>query len=129
MLLSIKNNLLVWKSIDLKWVVQFIYIGTNISLTESNIYICKGKAWTAIDRLLTTRKFALSNEIKWEFFQVVAMSIFMYDCITWTLIKYLEKKLDGTTQGCYVLFWTNTGRSNLQNSSCLATYLASHKLK
>ena len=32
-----------------------------------------------------------------------------------------------TTQGCYMLFWANFGRSTLPNSSCIATYLSSHK--
>ena len=38
-----------------------------------------------------------------------------------------EKKLAETTQEFYVLFWTNPGSITLQNSSCTATYLPSHK--
>ena len=33
----------------------------------------------------------------------------------------------GTTQGCCMLFWTNPGSNNLQNSNCLASYLPSYE--
>ena len=36
----------------LKLVDQFIYLSSNISSTESNVNICIGKAWIAIDRLM-----------------------------------------------------------------------------
>ena len=42
------------------------------------------------------------------------------------LMKYQEKKI-GTTQECYMLFWTNPGSSILENSSCSATGLPPHK--
>ena len=31
------------------------------------------------------------------------------------------------TQEYYLLFWTNPGSSTSENSSCIATYLPSHK--
>ena len=34
-----------------------------------------------------------------------------------------------TAKGCCALFWTNPGSNTLQNSSCMATYLPSHKRK
>ena len=71
----------------LKLVNQFIYLGSNISSIESDVNICIGKAWMSIDRLLTIRKL--------EFFQDLAMSILLYGCTIWTLMKLLEKKLDG----------------------------------
>ena len=37
----------------LKFVDKFKYLGSNISSTESDVNICIGKAWTAIDRLTT----------------------------------------------------------------------------
>ena len=37
----------------------------------------------------------LFNEIKWEFFEAVTVSILRYGCTTWTLTKHWEKKLDG----------------------------------
>ena len=33
----------------------------------------------------------------------------------------------GTIGELYMMFWTNPGRNSLQNSSCSATYLPSHK--
>ena len=55
----------------LKLIDQFIYLGSNISSTESDINIHIGK----INGLMTIRKSDLSDEIKQEFFHVVAMSI------------------------------------------------------
>ena len=34
---------------SLKLIDQFTYFGSNISSTESDVSICIGKAWTAID--------------------------------------------------------------------------------
>ena len=79
----------------LKLVDQFIYLGSNISSTDSDVHICIDKAWTAIHRLTTTWKSDLSDKIKQEFFPVVAMSLLLYGCTTWTCTKHLEKKLDG----------------------------------
>ena len=43
---------------------QLIYLGSNISSTESDVNICTGKTWTTIERLSTIRKFTLSDRIK-----------------------------------------------------------------
>ena len=67
---------------SLKEVDQFIYLGCNISSTESNINIRIGKTWTAIDRLSTILKSDLSDEIKREFFQIVGVSVLLYGCTT-----------------------------------------------
>ena len=77
----------------LKLVDQFTYLGSNISSTESNVNIDLVKAWTAIDRLTTIWKSDLSN-IKWDFFQAVAVTMLLYGFI-WTLTKQIAKKLDG----------------------------------
>ena len=53
------------------------------------------KVWIDIDRLSIKWKSDLSNKIKCNFFQAAAVSIFLYGCNTWTLIKRLMKKLDG----------------------------------
>ena len=47
----------------LKLVNYFTYLDSNISLTESDINICIGKAFTAIIRLLTIWKSNLSARI------------------------------------------------------------------
>ena len=49
------------------------------------------KAWTAIDRLMTIWKSDLTDKIKHEFFQPIAMSIQLCDCTTSTK-KHLKKK-------------------------------------
>ena len=59
-----------------------------------DVNICIGKAWTTIDRKLTIWKSDLSDKIKQEFFQAVAISILLHGCTTKTLIKCLAKKLN-----------------------------------
>ena len=53
------------------------------------------KAWTAINRLSIIWKSDLTDQMKRSFFQAAVASILLYGCITWTLTKRLEKKLDG----------------------------------
>ena len=42
----------------------------------------------------------VSDEIKWEFFPAVAVSVQLYGCTTSPEMKHLEKKLMRTTQEC-----------------------------
>ena len=62
-----------------------------------------------IDRPIIIWKSDLSDEIKWEFFYTVAMSVLLYGFTTWTLTKHLEKNPNGcyTRILCIVLneFW------------------------
>ena len=46
-----------------------MYLGNNISSTESNVNIGIDKAWTVINRFMTISK---SDKIKQEFFQATA---------------------------------------------------------
>ena len=71
----------------LKWVDQFTYLGSNISSTESDINICLVKVWSTIDRLLIIWQSNLSDKIKWDFFQAVAVFILLHRYTTWTLKK------------------------------------------
>ena len=87
----------------LKLVDHFTYLGSNISTNESDVNIRTAKSRTIIDRLLIKWKSDLSDKIKWEFFQAVAVSLLLYGCITWTWTKLLEKKPE-TTKRCGVLF-------------------------
>ena len=41
------------------------------------------------------RTTSLTNKIKRSFFQAAVVSILLYGCTTWTLTKWLKKKLDG----------------------------------
>ena len=79
----------------LKFINQFIYISSNISSTESNVNICTGKAWSAIDSLTIIWKSDLIDKIKWISFEVVAVSVLVCGCTMWTLTKHLEKMHDG----------------------------------
>ena len=74
---------------------HFTYLGSNISSTESDVNIRRAKALTTIERLSILSKSDMSYKIKWDFFQVVTVSIILYGCTTWTQTKHMEKKLDG----------------------------------
>ena len=53
------------------------------------------KTWTAINKLSVIWKSDLTDKMKRSFFQAAVVSILLYGCTTWTLTKWLEKKLDG----------------------------------
>ena len=74
---------------------QFPYLGNNISLMESIVTICIGKAWTAIGSLLPIWKSDHYDQIEWKFLQAVAVSVILYGCTNWTSTKCLVKKQDG----------------------------------
>ena len=80
---------------SLKLVDKFTYLGSSVSSTEKDIDSRLTKAWTAIDRLSIIWKSDLTDKMKRSFFQAAVVSILLYGCTTWTLIKRLEKKLDG----------------------------------
>ena len=79
----------------LKLVDKFTYLGSSVSSTENDIDTRLTKAWTAIDRLTSIWKSDLTGKMKRSFFQAAVVSIKLDGCITWTLSKWLEKKLDG----------------------------------
>ena len=74
---------------------QFTYLGSNISSTESDVNKCLEKVWNTIDWLYIIWKSDLSDKIKCDFFQAVAVSILLYGCTTWTQTRYIEKNPDG----------------------------------
>ena len=80
---------------SLKLVDKFTYQGSSVSSTEKDIDTRLTKAWTAIDRLSIIWKSDLADKMKCSFFQTAVVSILLYGCTTWTLIKRLKKKLDG----------------------------------
>ena len=82
-------------SSSLKLVNKLTYLGRRVSSTETEIDTRLAKAWTAINRLSVIRKSDLNDKIKRSFFQAVVVSILLYGCTTWTLTKWMEKKLDG----------------------------------
>ena len=79
----------------LKLVDKFTYLGSSVSSTERDIETRLTKAWTAINRLSIIWKSDLTDKMKRSFFQAAVTSKLLYGCTTWTLTKWLEKKLDG----------------------------------
>ena len=71
---------------------QFGYLGINISSTEIDVNVCIEKAWTTIDGFSIIRQSNLSDKIKQEFYQTVAVSTQLYGCITKNLMKWMEEK-------------------------------------
>ena len=80
---------------SLKLVDKFTYLGSSVSSTETDINTRIAMAWIAIDRLSVIRKSDLTDKIKRSFFQAAVVLILLYGCTTWTLTKWMEKKLDG----------------------------------
>ena len=75
----------------LKLANLFICFGSNISSSENDVSIHKGKVWIVIDRLSTTWKYDLSDKIRQELFHAVAVSVLLYCCTTSTLMKNLKR--------------------------------------
>ena len=76
---------------SLKLVDKFTNLGSSVASTENDINTRLAKAWTAIDRLSVMWKSDLSDKIKRNFFQATVVSILLYGCTTWALIKCIEK--------------------------------------
>ena len=79
---------------SLELVDKFTYLGSSVSSTEIDINTRLAKAWTALDSLSVIWKSDPTDKMKRSFFQAAVVSILLYGCITWTLTKKLEKKLD-----------------------------------
>ena len=80
----------------LELVDLLVDLDNNISSTENDVSVRIDKACSAIGRLLTIWKFDLSDKIKREFFQSVAVLLLLQGSTIWTLTKRSEKKLDGS---------------------------------
>ena len=89
------GNISTLKGGSLKLVDKFTYLRSSITTTGTDIDSRLTKAWTAIDRLSVIWKSDLTDKMKRIFFQATVVSILLYGCITWTLTKRMEKKLDG----------------------------------
>ena len=101
---------------------KFTYLGSSVESTEKDIETRLTKAWTAINRLLIIWKSDLTDKMKRSFFQAAVTSILLYGCTTWTLTKWLEKKLDGN----YIrMLRAILNKSWQQDPNCTATCLLS----
>ena len=80
---------------SLKLVDKFTYLGSSVSLIETEINTRLAKAWRATDRLSVIWKTDLTDKITRSFFQAAVVSILLYGCNRWMLTKRMEKKFDG----------------------------------
>ena len=78
----------------LNLVDKFTFFGSSVSSTETDINTRLAKARAAIDWLSVICKSDLTDKIKHSFFPVAVMSILLYGYTTWTLTKWMEKKLE-----------------------------------
>ena len=79
---------------SLKLVHKFMFIGSSVSSTESEVDMRLTKVESAVDRLSIIQNSDQSDKIKRDFFQVTVMSVLLYGWTTWKLTKRKEKKLD-----------------------------------
>ena len=91
---------------------KFTYLGSTVSLTETDINTRLAKAWTAFDRLSVIWKSDLTDKMKCSFFQVAVMSILLYGFTTWTLTKRMEKKLDSNNTRMLLAILNNSWRQH-----------------
>ena len=90
-----RGNISTLYGSSLKLVDKFPYLGSSVWSNETDINTCLAKACTAINRLSVIWKLDLTDKMKRCYFQAVIMSILLYGCTTWTVIKRMEKKLNG----------------------------------
>ena len=107
---------------------KFNTLGSNVSSTRTDIDTSLTKVWTAIDRLSVIWKSELTDRMKRSLFQATVVSIPLYGCPTGTLIKWMEKKLDGNYTKCCEQYQISPRDNTRQSSSYTATYLPSRKL-
>ena len=79
-----------------KQVLSFIYLGSEVSDTESDVNIRIGKAWAALNKMKMIWESGLSDGLKRKFFRATVEAVLLYGSVTWTLTKHLEQRLSGT---------------------------------
>ena len=122
------GNIATLGGTSLKLVDKFTYLGSSVSSTEKHIDTRLMNAWTAIDRLSIIWKSDLTDKMKRSFFQAAVVSILLNGCITWTITKRLEKKLDGNHTRMLRAILNKSWRQHPQDTECTATCLPSWKL-
>ncbi len=78
-------------------VKDFKYLGAWIASTRQDMHVRKGQAWQAINKLQKIWKSELPQQTKIKVFQTLVEPVLLYGYETWTLIKQLERSMDG----CY----------------------------
>ena len=108
-----------------KMVEKITYLGSSVSSTEKDIDTRLTKAWTAIDRQSIIWKSDPTDKMKRSFFQEAVVSILLYGYTTWTLTKWLEKKLDGNYKRMLQAILNKSWRQHPQSINFTATCLPS----
>ena len=98
---SCKKNLTLNNS-DIKLVDDFIYLGSMMSSSESDIKRRLGLAWSTfweLERLWRSK--SVPTNLKVNLFKSTCLSILLYGCEGCTLTKKLEDKLNSYATSCY----------------------------
>ena len=98
---------------SLKLIDKFIYLGSSVSSTETDINTRLAKVWTRIYRLSVIWKSDLTDNMTRGFFQAAVVSILLYGCTIWTLTKRIEKRLDGNYTRMLQAILNNSWRQRL----------------
>ena len=72
---SFPSNSMISTNTSASSFLEFPYLSSSISSTESDVNIRLVKAWTDIDRFAIIWKSDLSEEMRWDFFQAVTVSV------------------------------------------------------
>ena len=68
---------------------KFIYLGSSVSSTETDINTRLAKAWTAKDSLSVIWKSDMTDKMKSSFFQSGVVSILKFRCVYHITVNYL----------------------------------------
>ena len=94
---NIEGNITSLNGENIEKVEDFVYLGSKIRASESDIDARKAKAWAACHKLKQIWKSDLRKAIKVRLFTALIESVLLYGSETWTMTKRLNKVLDG----CY----------------------------
>ena len=94
---NIEGNITSLNVENIKKVEDFVYLGSKIRASESDIDARKARAWAACHKLKQIWKSDRRKAIKVRLFTALIESVLLYGSETWTMNKRLNKVLDG----CY----------------------------
>ena len=89
------SNVTTISGYKLKEVDNFKYLGGWMKSTEDNIKVRKALAWTVCPKLRKVWTSSLKRSIKVCLFIGTVESVLLYNSNTWTLMKQMEKRVDG----------------------------------
>ena len=96
------------------------YLGSMTSSNDIDKKCRKAAAWRTCNKLNRLWKSQLNRSIKIRVFCTVVEPVLLYGLETWTLIKGLEKQLDG----CYTCNRTSAGKITSLTRICMEVFLS-----